>query len=364
MRRQTKPNRNEKWAPSAAGLFSIAGVKTLLQFLRLGKKSGALLSMAVATAIYMWFYQWEFALGVTLMVLVHELGHVAAARHKGIPVTAPFFIPFLGALIMLKRNPRDAETEAFVALGGPLLGTLGAFVSFLIGLATGEPLFYAIAYIGFTLNLINLLPIHPLDGGRIASSVTRWLWVAGALGGLVAVIFLHSILFFLLWALFVWDLISKYIVHRGKTTEYSFWGKIEVPFEQIPGENWMLIPFREREPLPYRTYSDLDGKQWVEIEWEEADVVHLIKMQEQGIIRSVVSTKVERRWRQTPKVVVLRYQIDYEPHEIENYYEVPDKIRWKFGISYGALALVLFVMLDIVQMMLNAQGGFLHSLRK
>jgi hypothetical protein len=159
-------------------------------------------------------------------------------------------------------------------------------------------------------------------------------------------------------------LISNYIVHRGKTTEYSFWGKIEVPFEQIPGENWMLIPFREREPLPYRTYSDLDGKQWVEIEWEEADVVHLIKMQEQGIIRSVVSTKVERRWRQTPKVVVLRYQIDYEPHEIENYYEVPDKIRWKFGISYGVLALVLFVMLDIVQMMLNAQGGFLHSLRK
>jgi hypothetical protein len=188
--------------------------------------------------------------------------------------------------------------------------------------------------------------------------------VAGALGGLVAVIFLHSILFFLLWALFVWDLISKYIVHRGKTTEYSFWGKIEVPFEQIPGENWMLIPFREREPLPYRTYSDLDGKQWVEIEWEEADVVHLIKMQEQGIIRSVVSTKVERRWRQTPKVVVLRYQIDYEPYEIENYYEVPDKTRWKFGISYGALALVLFVMLDIVQMLLNAQGGFLHSLRK
>ncbi|GAA3402465.1 site-2 protease family protein [Paenibacillus hodogayensis] len=364
MKRQVKPIREGNSEPGTVSLFSIAGIKTLLQFLRLGKKSGALLSMAVATAIYTWFYQWEFALGVTVMVLVHELGHVAAARQKGIPVTAPFFIPFLGALIMMKRNPRDAATEAYIAMGGPLVGTIGAFVSFLIGLFTGHSLFYAIAYIGFTLNLINLLPIHPLDGGRIASSVTRWLWVAGAAGGLFAVIFLKSFLFFVLWALFVWDLFSKYIVHRGKAAEYSCWGKIEVPFDQIPGENWMLIPFSEREPLPYRTYSDMDGKQWVDINWEEADVVHPVKMQEQGLIRSVFSTKVERRWQQTPKVVVLRYQIDYEPHEIENYYEVPEKVRWRFGISYGALAIALFVLLDLVQLMMNEQGGFFHSLRK
>lgn len=347
-----------------SGLFTIAGLKTMLQFLRLGKKSGAMISMAIATVIYMWFYQWEFALGVTLMVLIHELGHILAARWKGIPVTAPFFIPFIGALIMFKRNPRDAETEAFIAIGGPLLGTIGAIVSLLIGLVSGEGLFYAVAYIGFTLNLINLLPIHPLDGGRIASSVTRWLWVAGAIGGLVAVIFLRSFLFFVLWLLFVWDLVSKYIVHRGKTKEYSFWGKIEVPFEHIPGENWMLIPFREREPLPYRTYSDLDGKQWVEIEWEEAAVTHKVKMQEQGLIRAITSTKVERKWRQTPKLVVLRYQIDYEPHEIEGYYEVPDSTRWKFGLSYGALAIALFVLLDVVQMLLAEQGGFFYSLRR
>lgn len=363
-RRQTKPNHGGRWLPGTVSPFSPAGIKTLLQFLRLGKKSGALLSMAAALAIYMWFYQWEFALGVTIMVLVHELGHVAAARHKGIPVTAPFFIPFLGALIMLKRHPRDAETEAYIAMGGPLVGSAGAFVTFLIGLATGNPLFYAVAYIGFTLNLINLLPIHPLDGGRIASSVTRWLWVAGAIGGLFAVIFLQSFLFFVLWALFVWDLFSKYVIHRGKAAEYSFWGKIEVPFDQIPGENWMLIPFSEREPLPFRTYSDLEGKQWIDIRWEEADVVHTVKMQEQGLIRSIVSTKVERRWQQSPKVVVLRYQVDYEPYEIENYYEVPDKVRFKFGVGYGLLAIALFVMLDIAELMLSEQGGFFHSLRK
>jgi hypothetical protein len=231
-------------------------------------------------------------------------------------------------------------------------------------LATGDPLYYAIAYIGFTLNLVNMLPIHPLDGGRIASSITRWLWVAGALGGLAAAIFLRSFLFFVLWALFVWDLFSRYVINRGNAKEYSFWGKIEVPFEQIPGENWMLIPFREREPLPYRTYSDMDGKQWIDIEWEEADIIHPVKMQEQGIIRSVFSTKIERRWRQTPKLVVLRYQIDYVPYEIENYYEVPDRTRWQFGICYGLLALVLLGMIDVVQISLDAQGGLFDSIKK
>ncbi|PYI57501.1 site-2 protease family protein [Paenibacillus flagellatus] len=364
MRRQTKQARDDRWTPGALGVFFLARVKALLKFLQLGKKSGALLSMAAATAVYTWFYQWEFALGVTVMVLVHELGHVAAARHKGIPVTAPFFIPFLGALIMLKRNPRDAETEAYVALGGPLVGTIGAIVAFLIGLAADNPLFYAIAYIGFTINLINLLPIHPLDGGRIASTVTRWLWVAGAAGGLFAAIHLRSVLFFVLWALFVWDLFSKYVMHRGKPADYSVWGKIEVPFGDIPGDRWMLQTFREGGELPFRTYSDLDGHQYIDIVWEEAGAVKTVKLLEQGLIRSVVGTKVERRWQHTPKTLVLRYQIDYEPHENADYYTVPSRVRWKFGIGYGVLAVVLFVMLDIVEGLMASQGGFFHALRK
>ncbi|MFC3767709.1 site-2 protease family protein [Paenibacillus sp. GCM10012303] len=364
MKRQTKQNWSVRRAPGAVGTFLLARIKALLRFLQLGKKSGALLSMAIATAIYTWFYQWEFALGVTIMVLVHELGHVVAARQKGIPVTAPFFIPFLGALIMLKRNPRDAETEAYVAMGGPLLGTIGAFVSFLIGLVSGHAMFYAIAYIGFTLNLINLLPIHPLDGGRIASTVTRWLWVAGAVGGLFVVIYLRSYLFFFLWLLFVWDLFSKYVMYRGRTADYSVWGKIEVPYEEIPGEDWMLKPFRENVELPYRAYSDMEGKLWVEIEWEEAGAVKPVKMLEQGLIRSVTGLKVERRWRQSPKMVVLRYQIDYEPHENENYYKVPNAVRWKFGLGYGALAIALFFMLDLVQNLMASEGGFFQSLRK
>lgn len=342
----------------------LARLKATLAFLRLGRKSGALLSLAVAMAIYTWFYQWEFALGVSIMVLVHELGHVAAAKRKGIPVTAPFFIPFLGALIMLKRNPRDAETEAYVAMGGPLVGTVGALVSYLLGLATGNPLFHAVAYVGFTLNLINLLPIHPLDGGRIASTVTRWLWAAGAVGGLAAAIHMRSVLFFLLWLLFVWDLFSKYVMHKGKTANYSFWGKLEVPFSVIPGDDWLLKPFRVNEPLPFRTYSRLDGTQWIDLEWEQAGVVRTVKMPEQGIVLAAVGLKVEYRWKQKPKKVVLRYRIDYEPHENETYYQVPRAVRWKYGIGYGALAIALLVLLDAVEAQLSYQGGFFHSLRK
>lgn len=344
--------------------FILARLKAMLVFLQLGKKSGAVLSMAVAMAIYAWFYQWEFALGVTLMILVHELGHVEAARRKNIPVTAPFFIPFLGALIMLKRNPRDAETEAYVAMGGPLLGTLGAVVSFLLGAVTGHKLLFAIAYIGFMLNLINLLPIHPLDGGRIASTVTRWLWVAGIVGGAVAAFYMQSILFFIVWALFAWDLFSKYVMNRGKSSVYTHWGKLEIPFSEIQGDDWLITPFREQVQLPYRTYSSLDGTQWIDIDWEEGGVVKLAKMPEQALIRSVLCTKIERKWQRVPKTVVLRFQVEYEAHENERYYEVPFKTRWKFGICYGSLALFLIFMMHLIESMLATSGGFFHSLRK
>lgn len=83
------------------------------------------------------------------MIFIHEIGHVLAAKQKGLPVTAPLFIPFLGALITMKRNPRDAVTEAYIAYGGPLLGTIGATAAFALGVYTDSNLLISIAYTGF-----------------------------------------------------------------------------------------------------------------------------------------------------------------------------------------------------------------------
>ena len=110
-----------------------------------------------------------------LLIFIHECGHLVMARLFGLNAGWPVFIPFMGAVIALKDAPKNAWMEAWVGIGGPLLGTLGAVMCDLIFLATGEPIFRALAYTGFFLNLFNLAPISPLDGGRIATALSPWL---------------------------------------------------------------------------------------------------------------------------------------------------------------------------------------------
>jgi Zn-dependent protease len=139
-------------------------------------------SMVVSIGAYALLWGWKFAVGFVLLLLVHELGHVLEARRQGLPVSAPLFIPFLGAAILLKGNPKDAWREAKVAIAGPILGSLGALVTWGLGEALDSELLIALAFTGFFLNLFNLLPIVPLDGGRIVAAVHPVLWALGMVG--------------------------------------------------------------------------------------------------------------------------------------------------------------------------------------
>src|SRR5260221_12736221 len=120
-----------------------------------------------------------FAVGFVFLIFVHECGHLIAARRIGLKVGAPVFIPFMGAFIGLKEAPRNAWIEAQVGIGGPLLGTAGAVFCYGLYLVTGNPLFSALAYTGFFLNLFNLAPVGFLDGGRLAPALSPWLWLGG-----------------------------------------------------------------------------------------------------------------------------------------------------------------------------------------
>ncbi len=120
----------------------------------------------------------------------------------------------------MKKNPTDAATEAFIGIGGPILGTIGGVAAFGLGVYTDSPVIVSVAYAAFYLNLINLLPIHPLDGGRISTAVTRWLWILGLIGGLVFIFYINSrvsqLIFFAIWAMFAWDLYKKYVKYRNR----------------------------------------------------------------------------------------------------------------------------------------------------
>lgn len=140
-------------------------------------KTGGTMILSIGAYAMMWGV-W-FAVGFVLLIFIHELGHLLAARKCGLKVGAPVFIPFMGAIIALKEAPRNAWIEAQVGIGGPMLGTLGAAVCEMIHLATGYQLFRALAYSGFFLNLFNLAPVGFLDGGRIVTALSPWLWVVG-----------------------------------------------------------------------------------------------------------------------------------------------------------------------------------------
>jgi Zn-dependent protease len=171
------------WGPALAiGLVALkfgAKLKGLLLLLPKLKLFTTSASMLVSIAAYALIWGWAFGLGFVLLLLVHELGHVIQLRREGIEASAPMFIPFLGAVIAAKSMGDDAAAEARVGLAGPILGTIGTLVPLAIWLATGEPFWQALAYVGFFINLFNLLPVLPLDGGRAMAALSPWVWVPG-----------------------------------------------------------------------------------------------------------------------------------------------------------------------------------------
>ena len=183
------PRRNDRpWWRRALGLL---GALALLLFKFAAKAKALLLllpklklfttsaSMLVSIGAYTLIWGWKFAVGFVLLLLVHELGHVFQLRREGIPASAPMFIPFLGAVVAMKQLPKDAAAEARVGLAGPVLGSLAALVPLGLYALTGDELFKALAFVGFFLNLFNLLPVLPLDGGRAMAALSPWMWLVG-----------------------------------------------------------------------------------------------------------------------------------------------------------------------------------------
>ena len=136
-------------------------------------------SMLVSVAAYSLIWGWTFALGFVLLLLVHEMGHVIQLRREGVEASAPMFIPFLGAVVAAKSLGDDAAAEARVGLAGPVLGTLGAVAVFAAGESLDSEFLRALAFTGFFLNLFNLIPLTPLDGGRAMAAMSPWMWFVG-----------------------------------------------------------------------------------------------------------------------------------------------------------------------------------------
>ncbi|HYW28484.1 MAG TPA: site-2 protease family protein [Gaiellales bacterium] len=152
------------------------------------KLLGASVTFLISLAAYTSIWGWHFAVGFMVLLFVHEMGHVIQLRREGVPASAPMFVPFMGAFVGMKELPRNAWMEAKVGLAGPVLGTAGALVCLGAAMATDSNLLRAVAYTGCFLNLINLIPVLPLDGGRAAAAFHPAFWFVG--------VFVVALLFF------------------------------------------------------------------------------------------------------------------------------------------------------------------------
>jgi Zn-dependent protease len=185
-RRPKRSRFRERLSAIGAGIVAIlAKFKAILLILPKIKLLTTASTAIVSIVAYSLFFGWWFAVGFVVLLFVHEMGHVIALRREGIQASAPMFIPFLGAVITSRSLGDNAVAEARVGLAGPILGSIGAAVVALIGVATGSNLLEALAYTGFFLNLFNLIPVVPLDGGRAMAAMAPSMWLVGFVGMLL-----------------------------------------------------------------------------------------------------------------------------------------------------------------------------------
>ncbi len=167
----------------AVFLFLLTKGKLLLGAIKFGPLLTTLTTMAASAWIYANFYGAHLAIGFVLLILVHELGHGVAARLMNLRASAPIFIPFFGAVIMLKDQVRTTWQDAVVGFGGPLAGMLGGVAVLAAALLVKDPwwsgLLTVLAWLTFMINFFNLMPIFGMDGDRISQPFRPWYWLPG-----------------------------------------------------------------------------------------------------------------------------------------------------------------------------------------
>jgi Zn-dependent protease len=177
------------WPLILVGLSKAKWLLVLFKFKAFATFGSLLLSLGLYAAAF----GLPFAAGFIALLFIHELGHAAVMRQQGIKTTPILFVPFMGALIGMKEMPKNVYAEAKMALGGPILGSVGALGCIALWQVTGTPIFIALAMAGFWLNLFNLIPVSPLDGGRAMAAISPWGWLAGLALMLALFLKVHSI---------------------------------------------------------------------------------------------------------------------------------------------------------------------------
>ncbi len=180
-----------------------------------GKIGFASITAIISIAAYALFFGWPFAIGLVALLFIHEMGHALVMKLKGIPIGGLIFIPLLGAAVFMRQMPKNAKDEAEVGIAGPIAGAIASSVCFLFAQANPISVWTPLAYFGFFINLFNLVPIVPFDGGRVLAAIDRRLWIVGFIG-LVA---------FQVWSFIQYRSISPFLIFFIFIAATQFWSR-------------------------------------------------------------------------------------------------------------------------------------------
>ncbi|QMV42752.1 site-2 protease family protein [Cohnella cholangitidis] len=348
------------------GVFLLAKFKWAIALLKWTKFGGTFISMMVSLGAYAAIYGWKFGVALVYLIFVHEMGHLIAAKRKGIPMSPAFFIPFVGAMVSMKERPRDAATEAYLAYGGPLAGLISFLPAVVLYETTGEPFWALVVFLGAFLNLFNLIPISPLDGGRIVSVLSTKIWFVGllALGVVVAISPSPFLFFIILIGLFSWWSRAKenyqgsvMAYEREKLAEYrsailqwpnlsSTWtikqtlsSQADAAKQKEAGMPKRLIPFLHDEERLARDQAKMDQRYASMAlsliqEWEHQPVQY----EEADPSRPIPSRLLEDAIEKADERIKL---LDVEIRHFRTYYKAPASVKWKVLAAYLLLAGVL-----------------------
>ena len=202
----------------AAVLAVLGKLKTLLLLLLKFKLIFSVLSALASMFLYGLAFGWPFGIGFVLIRAIHEFGHFLAIRREGLNASLPVFIPFFGAAISLRQHPLDAWQEFKIAAAGPLFGAAASLMALLIGTfwapAATAGMYLSLAYTGFFLQLFNLIPVAPLDGGRMVAAISPRLWWVGLPILIAAAIFFRSILTGVIALLVLFQLVQRWRLRK------------------------------------------------------------------------------------------------------------------------------------------------------
>jgi Zn-dependent protease len=359
-------NKRNRSYLAGIGIFLLAKLKWAIALLKWTKFGGTFITMGISLWAYALLFGWKFAVALIYLIFVHEMGHVVAAKIKGIPTSPAFFIPFVGALISIKKQPRDAATEAFLAYGGPLAGLISFIPAIILYEVNADPFWALVIYLGATINLFNLLPVSPLDGGRIVSVLSTKIWLVGLFILVVLVILSPGpILFLILFmGIFTWwnraregyrnDVLTyEKVKLMAFIAELQHWpsltstiglkqalmARANLGLQETEVKKKWHIPFLHDKARFAKEQTRIDREYAVRElallqEWEHLPVEY----EDADPSRPLPADLLVNAQRTMEERIQL---IDEQLHHYRTYYVASSSLKWKVLAAYLALAAVL-----------------------